>query len=222
MCGVLGLFGTRLDLHVFRFWLGFLTHRGQDASGMAWFEEPDNFCLSKAHAYPEEISLPSYSSRIILGSTRYPTHGRRVVSEEGISRFAQPFIKQSQYGTLAIVHNGQITNVSNLSLNNDYFSDAEAICDLLSQFIVESKGNLQNAVGMLMEILDGAYSIIAALCSREKQQFFTFRDPWGIRPLVWGYRNGQVAVASESVVLDHIAIDEVRNVNPGELLYFHI
>ncbi len=220
MCGVLGLFGSKMELDTFRLWLGFLTHRGQDASGMAWVEESGKISIAKVHAYPERIPLPSLRSNMILGSTRYPTHGHRIVGEKDIDRFAQPFTSHTPFGHLALIHNGQITNISEFAPEKRYHSDAEAICDYLAKNITQAEGRLEPAVTTILERVDGAFSIVGALCSPEKREFFTFRDKWGFRPLVWGFHNGYVTVTSETVVLDHIGVDNPQIVKPGELITF--
>ncbi|MHA2309777.1 MAG: hypothetical protein ACXABJ_10905, partial [Candidatus Heimdallarchaeaceae archaeon] len=129
--------------------------------------------------------------------------------------FAQPFVCSTDYGSLVIVHNGNITNTLNLSEKN-YESDSDFIVEFLGNLINEFRGDIKAAVLKFVEKVDGSYSIIGML----NDEIFSFRDPRGIRPLVIGSNGKITVVASESVVLQNMRIEDIDTIKPGELVFF--
>jgi amidophosphoribosyltransferase len=187
-----------------------LAHRGQDASGLLWVEN-DGVSTSRAMGSPLRIDLPEHDSKFILGSTRYPTVGRRVASEEDLETFVGPF----HHGNVSLTHNGNVTNVNTLS-EKEYECDTEFLAERLSCNIEACKGNLPKAFKALESEVDGAFSLVGILNDR----LFAYRDSRGFKPLVFG-RNGETTiVASESTVLDMAGVSLERDVYPGELLIF--
>ncbi|MCF2138205.1 MAG: amidophosphoribosyltransferase [Candidatus Thorarchaeota archaeon] len=187
-----------------------LAHRGQDASGLLWTEN-GGFIEAKAMGSPSRIEVPPDGASLILGSTRYPTSGRRVVSQAELVTFVGPF----QRGNLALTHNGNITNIAALT-DSHYDCDAEFIIDRINDYLKENDGDLPSAFRMLDENVDGAYSLIGIYDGK----LFVYRDPHGFKPLVFGRKSGLVIAASESIVLDMAGVPLERDVYPGELLIF--
>ena len=215
MCGVLGINGPT-TLGQGKVLLQMLTHRGQDASGIAWTEgKTNNIRVIKRDCYPDLLELDeTKDTSLLIGSTRYPTFGTRTDSSN-IDEFAQPFTIKTKYGTLAIVHNGNITNIHSI-ITKEYESDTEFIVEFLGSLLNETKGNINESVEIFMSRVDGSYSIIGALDDTQ----FTFRDPRGMRPLVMGRNENITVISSESVVLQNLGIENIRDVQPGELLIF--
>ena len=211
MCGVIGLQGNHIQLEQAKGLLQLLIHRGQDASGLAWVDQYGVHRDSKNKGAPSGISIPKDESNVIIGSTRYPTFGTRK-GELPVEKFAQPFSYQTKLGPLSLCHNGQITNMNQLTDQN-YYSDAEFITFKLGQ-LIDKTGDLTQALVTMSHELDGAYSIVGIL----GKILFAFRDPRGIRPIVVGYQNGLHAASSESLVLQQAGITEFRNLNPGEVM----
>jgi len=216
MCGVLGIKGLT-TLGQGKILLQMLTHRGQDASGLAWYEENNpTLVTAKIDSYPDLLDLDeSKKTNMLLGATRYPTFGTRTDSSN-IETYAQPFCFKTEYGDLSIVHNGNTTNLLSLT-NKKYESDAHFITDYLGILINETKGNLESAVKEFMLKLDGSYSIIGVF----NNQLFAFRDPQGLRPLVIGRKDNLAVVTSESVVLQNLGIENFSDVEPGGLVYIN-
>ncbi len=209
MCGVLGILGS-YELEASRELLRLLTHRGQDASGLLWMSGSD-FRVSKTIGSPSNLSLQDKESDIILGSTRYPTSGHRVTSEDSLHDFVGPFYKDQ----VAVTHNGNITNLRSL-VHEDYECDTKFICDRLRQHLSERDGDLPTALTRLTSEIDGAYSIIGIHHGR----LFAYRDSRGFKPLVFGRSSEHTIVASESTVLDMAQVKLERDVYPGELVIF--
>ncbi len=209
MCGVLGILGKH-NLMLSRELLLLLAHRGQDASGLLWLED-GQFRTQKAMGSPSGICVEDSSTEVLLGSTRYPTSGRRVVDEQDLKTFVGPFWK----GKLALTHNGNITNMPELS-EKRYDCDTQLLTDLLSRYLSDTNGNLTESFKKLDSDVDGAYSLVGIY----KGKMFAYRDPRGFKPLVYGRKNGFVIVASESTVMDMVGVPQERDVYPGELLVF--
>ena len=211
MCGTLGILGE-VSLGVARNALQLLSHRGQDASGLAWYSKASGkIIIKKAKGLPTNIEIANPGKKIpfVVGSTRYPTFGSRV-GNATVGKFAQPF--ESKNGKVVIAHNGNITNIPLLS-DKKYESDAEFIADYLGELLAKS-GDLVQAVKEFMNSVDGSYAVAGIYTGK----LFAFRDPRGIRPLVIG-NNGEIAAAaSESYVLEFLGIYEWEDVNPGELV----
>ncbi|MHA1224195.1 MAG: amidophosphoribosyltransferase [Candidatus Heimdallarchaeaceae archaeon] len=213
MCGVLGILGP-ITLGQGKVLLQMLTHRGQDASGIAWIERTNNqLKISKKNTYPDLLDLDEEKEvRILIGSTRYPTFGNRSNSVD-IKYYAQPFYCKTNYGKLTLVHNGNITNIPILTEKN-YESDSNFIVEFLGKQIDEQKGNLELAVQVFMKKIDGSYSIIGIF----NGNIFAFRDPRGIRPLIIGQNKQLTIISSESVVLQNMKLETFTSINPGELV----
>lgn len=207
MCGVIGILGCS-DLTRSRDLLLLLTHRGQDASGILWLED-DGFATAKTIGGPSSIVVPSGSSEMLLGSTRYPTSGKRVISAE-LESFVGPF----HNGSLALSHNGNITNMLSVS-NKGYDCDTEFLTDRLALHL-DKTGSLPDAFRLLVAEVDGAYSLVGI----HNDRLFAFRDSKGFKPLVFGRAEKQTIVASENTVLNMAGMSLERDVYPGELLIF--
>lgn len=212
MCGVLGIHG-KTSLEQAKILLQMLTHRGQDASGIAWLEDSTaKLKLTKVAGYADLLKVPNTNSKILIGSTRYPTFGTRT-NADNLSHYAQPFVYKIKYGNLAITHNGNITNVSALT-DKKYESDAEFIVERLGEEIDAAQGDLKLAVKRFMEKIDGSYSIVGIY----NNVIFAFRDPRGLRPLVIGQKDNLTVIASESIVLQNMGITEFMDIEPGEII----
>jgi amidophosphoribosyltransferase len=198
--------------------LSLLTHRGQDASGISWITETNKLHLKKSKTYPSKLLIPEETSLMSIGSTRYPTYGQRFSDNTETDKFAQPF-KYSYPGfELILVHNGQLTNMRELSPDEEFLSDADLICKLFGENLDEFKLSVEDSVLKLMNELDGSYSVITMLKSEKKNRMIVFRDPLGIRPLVMGKLNGTYIFASESIAIEQLGGNFIRDVKAGELI----
>jgi amidophosphoribosyltransferase len=187
-----------------------LTHRGQDAAGLLWIED-GQVKTSKAMGNPGKINVPETSSHHILGSTRYPTTGKRVASQEDLGTFVGPF----NIDEIAMTHNGNIINMSSVS-DSKFDCDSEFLANRLSNHLNENGGNLPQAFKTLDTEVDGSYSLTGLY----RGKLFAYRDHHGFKPLVFGRTKEKTMVSSESTVLDMADVPLERDVYPGELLIF--
>jgi amidophosphoribosyltransferase len=209
VCGVLGILGD-CSLNMARELLLLLTHRGQDAAGLLW-KNDGMIKTSKAMGSPAKIVVPDFISTRTLGSTRYPTTGKRVASSEELDTFVGPF----NVGEISLTHNGNITNMSTV-MEDKFDCDSEFLAERISTHLQVNGGDLPRAFRDLDEEVDGSYSLTGIYQGR----LFAYRDSHGFKPLVFGRTKDRTIVASESTVLDMAGVPPERDVYPGELLIF--
>ncbi|HEX5314840.1 MAG TPA: amidophosphoribosyltransferase, partial [Gammaproteobacteria bacterium] len=162
-----------------------------------------------------------------IGHCRYPTAGGLGADE------AQPLYTNSPFG-IGLAHNGNLTNAKTLSeliyrsdrrlLNTN--SDSEVVLNVFAHELARSASlkvraeDVFRAVASVHERCRGAYAVVAMIVG---QGLVAFRDPYGIRPLVLGQRNvdggPEYMIASESVALDILGFERLRDVAPGEAIY---
>ena len=229
MCGIVGIVGsTPVNQSIYDA-LTVLQHRGQDAAGICTIES-NRFRLRKANGLVKDVFEAKHMQRLQgdvgIGHVRYPTAGSSSASE------AQPFYVNSPFG-ITLAHNGNLTNANEVReklfekdrRHVNTTSDSEVLLNVLAHEIDTVKGNVTSddvfrAVANVHRTIRGAYAVTAMIIGHG---MIAFRDPNGIRPLCLGKRevNGRTEymVASESVALDAVGFDFVRDVAPGEAIY---
>ena len=230
MCGVVGVVGRGPVNQRIYDALIVLQHRGQDAAGMAT-GNGDRLHLRKDNGLVQDVFQQRHIDRLLghigVGHVRYPTAGTSSSAE------AQPMYVNSPYG-ITLAHNGNLTNSD--ALKADLFredrrhlntgSDSEVLLNVfaheLQMMNVEKPDadNVFQAVRGTHERCRGAYAAVAMIIGAG---LVAFRDPHGIRPLVYGRRPSEwgyeYMVASESVALDMLGFEFVANVGPGEAVF---
>lgn len=227
MCGVVGIVSfSEVNQSLFDA-LTVLQHRGQDAAGMVT-AEGTRFSLRKGNGLVRDVFRSQHivhlKGTMGIGHVRYPTAGSDSVAE------AQPFYVNSPFG-IVLAHNGNLTNVTALreSLLHDNFrhmntdSDSEVLLNIFAHELQQAcrerltAEGIFAAVGALHKRCRGAYAVVAMIAG---MGLVAFRDPFGIRPLIFGKReqSGQTEymVSSESVALTSQGYTIVRDVAPGE------
>ncbi|HEY9035547.1 MAG TPA: amidophosphoribosyltransferase [Pseudomonadales bacterium] len=230
MCGIVGIVG-RSDVNQALYEaLAMLQHRGQDAAGIVTCDR-GRFNQRKANGLVRDIFHFRHMKQLVghmgIGHVRYPTAG------SSSPALAQPFYVNSPYG-ICLAHNGNLTNSEQLTealfrsdlrhVNTD--SDSEVLLNVFAHELqqqgklVPTADDVFNAVAGVHERCKGAYAVVAMIAS---YGVVGFRDPYGIRPLVLGQRDGEQGteymMASESVALDVLGFKVVRDVAPGEAIY---
>lgn len=229
MCGIVGIVGTTPVNQSIYDALTVLQHRGQDAAGICTIES-NRFRLRKANGLVRDVFEAKHMQRLQgnvgIGHVRYPTAGSSSASE------AQPFYVNSPFG-ITLAHNGNLTNANQVRQklfekdrrHVNTTSDSGVLLNVLAHEIDTVKGNVTaddvfRAISNVHRTIRGAYAVAAMIIGHG---MIAFRDPHGIRPLCLGKRevNGQLEymVASESVALDAVGFDFVRDVAPGEAIY---
>ncbi|OYX66379.1 MAG: amidophosphoribosyltransferase [Sphingomonadales bacterium 32-64-17] len=215
-CGVFGIIGaadaaaaTALGLHA-------LQHRGQEAVGISAFDGTEIYTRRGlghvAENFSSEESLAELPGHMAVGHVRYSTTGG-----SGL-RNVQPLYADLASGGFAVAHNGNISNAMRLKAdlvkNGAIFqstSDTEVIIHLVATSRYHTM--LDKLVDAL-RMVEGAYALIVMT----PRGMAACRDPLGIRPLVMGKLGDATVFASETVALDVVGADFVRQIEPGELV----
>lgn len=230
MCGIVGIVGQSPVNQALYDGLTVLQHRGQDAAGIITIDN-DMFRLRKANGLVRDIFHTRHMLRlqgnIGLGHARYPTAGSSNSSE------AQPFYVNSPFG-IALAHNGNLTNANELMAflfskarrHVNTSSDSEILLNLFAHELqkfderVLQPDHIFDAVRGVHKLARGGYAVVSLIIGHG---LVAFRDPHGIRPLVFGRKETEAGVeymvASESVALDADGFELVRDVAPGEAIY---
>ncbi|MCC6656716.1 MAG: class II glutamine amidotransferase, partial [Rhodocyclaceae bacterium] len=229
MCGILGVVATTPVNQLLYDGLQVLQHRGQDAAGIAT-AEAGVFHMHKGPGLVRDVfrtrNMRNLQGNWGIAHCRYPTAGSAYNSAE-----SQPFYVNSPFG-LMLAHNGNLTNAEELKremflqdlrhINTN--SDSEVLLNVLAHELQAAATKYQldaetifKAVAGVHRRVRGAYAVVAMIAG---YGLLAFRDPYGIRPLIVG-RNvtaegNEYLVASESVALDTLGFQILRDVAPGE------
>ena len=223
-CGVFGIYdraGTEDVAAAAYSALYALQHRGQESCGIAVNDDGvitghRDLGLVNEVFTPEVLaSLSTTTAHMATGHVRYATAGTRVRAN------AQPMIVRHGRGTMALCHNGNLTNAVELrrQLENEGAifhgsSDTEVICYLITRNRLRM-GSIETAISKTMDVLEGAYSLVIMSATK----LIAVRDPRGYRPLCIGtLPGGGYVFASESCALDAVGAEFVRDVEPGEIV----
>jgi amidophosphoribosyltransferase len=232
MCGIVGIVGKGDVNQSLYDALLVLQHRGQDAAGIMTAEE-GQLHLRKSNGLVRDVFHERHMLRLAGGMgiahTRYPTAGNPHSSE------SQPFYTNSPYG-IGLAHNGNLTNsraLRELLLKEDLRhlnteSDSEVLLNVFAHELQQVGGvepderAIFKAVSAVHRRCRGAYAVTVLVAGFG---VVGFRDPNGIRPLVYGTRETEAGteymLASESVALDVCGFQLVRDVAPGEAVAIH-
>jgi len=192
-----------------------LQHRGQESAGIVSSTGKDTYEHKGMGLVPEvfnESVLTELCGDIAIGHVRYSTTG------SSIAKNSQPFVVSHGGNTLAIAHNGNLTNAremrTDLEQKGSIFQttmDSEIIVHLLARNI---QRGVEEAMAKVVSQIQGAYSCVMMT----KDRLIAFRDPNGFRPLCLGLLDEGYIVASETCALDLIGARYIRDIDPGEIL----
>lgn len=233
MCGIVGIVGKEQVNQSIYDGLTVLQHRGQDAAGILT-SDGKRVYLRKDNGLVRDVfhtrHMRDLHGNIGIGHVRYPTAGCASSAE------AQPFYVNSPFG-IALAHNGNLTNADDLK--RDLFledrrhinteSDSEVLLNVFAHEL-QAQGKLRlneddifAAVAGVHRRCRGGYAAVALIVG---YGIVAFRDPHGIRPVVFGKRETpqgiEYMVASESVALDVLGFQLVRDIAPGEAVFFSL
>jgi amidophosphoribosyltransferase len=215
MCGVFGIRAPGRDVaRIAYFGLFALQHRGQESAGIAVSDHGRMTTLRDMGLVTQvfnEEKLRGLRGEIAIGHARYSTTGSTHWSN------AQPIVHHGRARTVALGHNGNLTNAAELreQLQADGVRAASTSdSELIAALLATDPAPLDEAIGNAMRRLDGAYSCVALA----EGKLVAFRDPRGFRPLVLGRIGDDWLVASETCALDLVGADYVRDVERGEVV----
>lgn len=214
-CGVVGVVGHPEAASIAYLALHALQHRGQESVGIAASDGTSLRSVRRMGKVSEAISrddLATLHGAIAAGHVRYATAG------ESSLRNAQPLTVELKYGSVAIAHNGNITNAASIRRDLEtqgsiFHTDVDT--EVIAHLIARSRAaNLDEALAEALRPLEGAYSLVVI----SKEAAYAIRDPRGVRPLSLGRLDDAWLIASETCALDLVRATWERDVEPGELV----
>ncbi len=226
MCGIFGVHNSPYASHYSYLGIYALQHRGQESVGIASSDGEEIYAIRKPGLVLESIKredMQHLKGFNAIAHVRYSTAG----DPGGLN--AQPIIRETSLGKIAIVHNGNLVNYNSLrerlesrGIKFRYSSDTELFLVLLEQgsYIPENVDihprdkDILPAIFYMMREVKGAYSLLMLFMDK----LIALRDPHGFRPLVIGRKEGALLFASESCAFDILEAEFLGEVKPGEII----
>jgi amidophosphoribosyltransferase len=214
-CGIFGIFGHPEAANLTYLGLYALQHRGQEGAGICSSDGRQLF-IEKSMGLVADIftekrlrRLPGYMA---IGHNRYSTAGTSVLKN------VQPLVANFALGSLAIAHNGNLVSAGDLRAvleDEGAIFQSSSDSEVIVHLIAHSKGNeFYERVAHAVTQISGSFSL---LILREKE-LIAIRDPYGVRPLSLGMKDGAYVIASETCAFDLIGATYIRDIEPGEVL----
>ncbi|MDQ3696842.1 MAG: amidophosphoribosyltransferase [Gemmatimonadota bacterium] len=216
MCGIFGVHGLQGAAAAVHLGLYSLQHRGQESAGIVAVDD-----VGTAHAERsmglvsdgvDEAALARLAGHIAIGHTRYSTAGSSTIEN------AQPVMARFRGGHIALAHNGNLTNATELRREleeqGSIFSstmDSEVLVHRIARSLAERP---EEKLADALQGVEGAYCVLVVIANT----LVAARDPRGWRPLVLGALDGSTVVASETCALDIVGATYVRDIDPGEVV----
>jgi len=217
-CGVFGVWAPGEEVAKLTFYgLYALQHRGQESAGIA-ASSGDRIIVFKDMGLVSQVfsesDLETLKGHIAIGHCRYSTTGSSVWEN------AQPTLRATSEGSLALAHNGNLTNTGDLAeraskdglkLEGDITTDTEIMTALLAG---SPHRSVEASAIEVLPTFEGAFSLVFM----DETTLYAARDRHGIRPLVIGRLARGWVIASETAALDIVGASFVREVEPGEFI----
>jgi amidophosphoribosyltransferase len=219
-CGVFGVWAPGEEVAKLTFYgLYALQHRGQESAGIATSDGERIFVYKDMGLVSQvftESDLATLTGNLAIGHCRYSTTGSSTWNN------AQPTLRATNHGTLALAHNGNLTNtgdlaekLAKLTTNSDDGLHATTDTEIMTALIAAQEGkNFESSALEVLPQLKGAFSLVFM----DEHTLYAARDHQGVRPLVIGKLEHGWVVASESAALDIVGASFVREVEPGEFI----
>jgi amidophosphoribosyltransferase len=215
MCGIFGVRGHADAVHLTQMGLYALQHRGQESVGVVSIDAAGEAAAFRRMGTMTDgmaQDMERSPGMAAIGHTRYSTSGSSTIEN------AQPMLARSRGGTIALAHNGNLTNSGELRVELEEqgsifasTNDSEVIVHRLAR---STAARPEDRVADALRDVEGAYSLIIALGNT----LIATRDPRGWRPLAMGKLGDATVFASETCALDIVGATYVRDVEPGEVV----
>ena len=219
-CGVFGVWAPGEEVAKLSFYgLYALQHRGTESAGIAT-SDGERILVYKDMGLVSQVftegDLATLKGNLAIGHCRYSTTG----SSTWVN--AQPTLRPTKYGTLALAHNGNLTNTGDLAelvqkLEGSATSMRGATTDteiMTALIALQDEKNVEASAIAVLPQLEGAFSLVFM----DEHTLYAARDRHGVRPLVLGKLETGWVVASESAGLDIVGAAFVREIEPGEFI----
>jgi amidophosphoribosyltransferase len=220
-CGVFGVWAPGEEVAKLTFYgLYALQHRGQESAGIATSDGERIFVYKDMGLVSQvftESDLATLTGKLAVGHCRYSTTGSSNWNN------AQPTLRATNHGTLALAHNGNLTNTGDLAEylaknvpgHKEHGNHATTDTEIMTALIAAQEGeSFEQAAMKILPMLKGAFSIVFM----DEQTLYAARDAHGVRPLVLGKLEHGWVFASETAALDIVGASFVREIEPGEFV----
>ena len=223
-CGIVGIHSDDVSKNVSSFvyyCLYALQHRGQESAGIATFN-PDKglnyYCgMGLITDVFKDYEINNLKGNVSIGHVRYSTTGQSKLEN------SQPFVTDFDDGFIAMAHNGDIVNSNELRnelIKEGYEfksdTDSEVICYMLKKEHYDNNKNIIDAIEAVSKKLVGSYALVILV----NGDLYGVRGPMGIKPLAVAKRGDDFILASETVAFDVVNAKYIRDIVPGEIVYF--
>ena len=223
-CGVVGIHSNDTSKNVSSFvyyCLYALQHRGQESAGIATYNSAKGlsyYCgMGLITDVFKDYEINNLSGNMAIGHVRYSTTGKSKLEN------SQPFVTDFDDGFIAMAHNGDIVNSQELKeelINEGYEfksgTDSEVICYMLKKEHYYNNKSIIDSIEAVSSKLVGSYALVILI----NGDLYGVRDPMGIKPLAVAKRGEDFILASETVAFDVINAKYIRDIEPGEVVYF--
>ena len=223
-CGIVGIHCTDDSKNVASFvyyCLYALQHRGQESAGIATFNKAKGlnyYCgMGLITDVFKDYEIQNLQGNMAIGHVRYSTTGQSRLEN------SQPFVTDFDDGFIAMAHNGDIVNSSELRdelIDEGYEfksdTDSEVICYMLKREHYDNNKNILDSIESVSQKLVGSYALTILV----NGELYGVRDPMGIKPLAVAKKGDDFILASETVAFDVINAKYVRDIEPGEIVFF--
>ena len=223
-CGIVGIYSKddSKDVASFVYYcLYALQHRGQESAGIATFNPEKGlnyYCgMGLITDVFKDYEIQNLSGNMAIGHVRYSTTGQSKLEN------SQPFVTDFDDGFIAMAHNGDIVNSDDLrdeliaegyEFKSD--TDSEVICYMLKKEHYDNNKDILDSIESVCDKLVGSYALTILV----NGDLYGVRDPMGIKPLAVAKKGDDFILASETVAFDVINAKYVRDIKPGEVVYF--
>ena len=216
-CGIIGIYAPHENVTQLSFFgLFALQHRGQEAAGIA-VSDGKTIHLHKDVGLVSQVfkkeNIGGIKGDYAIGHTRYSTTGSSSIIN------VQPFLINTQYGPLAVAHNGNLVNAAQLRqqlLENGVGLTSSSDTEIMTMMLAGAEGDTwDERISTTMHKWEGAFCLVILT----RDMVFAVRDRHGFRPLSVGiFPNGGHVVASETGALRTLGCVAIREIKPGELV----
>jgi len=216
MCGIFGIYAHPNAAEISHLGLYSLQHRGQESAGSVSVDSTTGARASKTMGLVSEgfnaLDIERLAGDIAIGHTRYSTAGSTTIEN------AQPVLARVRDGSVALAHNGNLTNATELKHelveSGAIFTSTMDSEVLVHRIARSSSDRPEDRLADALREVEGAYSLVVII----GETLLAARDPRGWRPLVMGQLGDSCVFASETCALDIIGATAIREVERGEIV----
>lgn len=222
-CGIFGVWGIEDAPLLTYYGLHALQHRGQEASGILTRTFSENnkpvFNILKGEGLVSEV-FDDYNQwgKVLIGDAAIGHNRYSTTGSSDSRKNIQPFHVNYRLGNLAVAHNGNLTNATQLRnelVNEGAIFQTTSDTEVILHLIARSRLNDQiEQIKEALSKLEGAFSLVILT----DDKLIAARDNYGFRPLSIGKKNGSFLIASETCAFDIISAEYIRDVEPGEIV----